>query len=279
MRSASTRLGWVLLTLGTSSGCAGTITRSAERATPIVTTQVIDGVYQDRQLLGNLMSDPAIVHGTSELGAATVRGVLQEVEVQGRGMNLERLSRQFWDPLRSGMELELRAELGPELVPILSESFDRSLESALDDETRERARVFALSISEATARGFVQGLGDELSSRIGDDAPSLEVAKLARAASRGAALGLQDAVQETEQRRRTGNAQPGDVLGVASEAANAWVRLLRVLPMLLAALAIVVSGAAIWMLFRLHRDLRRLLEQRSGPPERPQGGGHAYAGE
>jgi hypothetical protein len=69
------------------------------------------------------------------------------------------------------------------------------------------------------------------------------------------------------------------VLGVASEAANAWVRLLKVLPLLLAALAVLVSGAAIWMLFRLHRDLRRLLAERSEPPERPQGGGHAYAGE
>jgi hypothetical protein len=232
MRAWSAGRSLLLLTAGLGLGCASTVQKAAETAAPRAVNASVKEVHRPatRERVAEVLADPEIRASTASLAQAATDGVLNAM------MEEQRIDR--------------AAAAGEAFIERMNRAFAQSLEH---DFSPAMARLAAASF-ETTAE---QAKGAE---------PALKAAigAVAREAGRQAALGFQDAVIESEARRRRGEAPPGDVLASVGRTSDALRHSASLVTwVVVGAVVLAVASGLTWLGVRLrqertlNRDLRR----------------------
>jgi len=170
-----------------------------------------------------IIADPKIRKASDELAHSVANGVFDALTETERLEALEAFSVQLVERLGPALSKTMAKDLGPALTNVVANSMDQALQRIMSPQNQERASAMALAMTQAVVRGATQQVASDFA-ELGGAAPIATagdwMTALARNGGRGVALGIQDAVRETEIRRNLGNKQPGDVLALAGQAAS-----------------------------------------------------------
>jgi len=228
-------LGFVfVLSLTGVCGCASTVKQAAKEAAPTALNASVKEVHNPatRSRMADVLSDPEIRTSTASLAQAVADGVLNALTEKER--------------------VERTALAGDVFVEHMSRSFAKSME-------HDFSPMFAKMVNTSIDRTFDQARGAE---------PALKAAigELAREAGKQAALGFQDAVMQSEQKQKQGEAPPGAVLATVGRTSDVVARSASIVTLaVVAAVVLAVIGGFTWLFVRLrhekllNNDLRRRL--------------------
>jgi hypothetical protein len=170
-----------------------------------------------------------------------------------KGKLLQAQSRQFVLQLGADLTRGVARELRPEIGAIVDESIDRAVARVLSDQTQQRAAAFAVALT----RAVMEGVGQELASvDLTKASTSQGAAALARQVTRGATLGAQDAVRETQERTEARGKRDGDILADAQKAVGKGADLLSTSTLVLLGVSLMAIAGLIWAWFRMRRYRR-----------------------
>lgn len=215
-------------------GCASTVKQAAREAAPTALNASVKEAHKPatRSRMADVLSDPEIRTSAASLSQAVADGVLNALTEKER--------------------VERTAAAGDVFIEHMSHSFAKSME-------HDFSPVFAKMVNSSIDRTFDQTRGAE---------PALKAAigEVAREAGKQAALGFQDAVMQSEQKQKQGEAPPGAVLASVGRTSDVVLRSASIVTFaVLGAVVLAVIGGFTWLFVRLRHerllnsDLRRRL--------------------
>lgn len=247
-----------MLVLGVGvGGCAQTAREAARTVAPAAAEGTLDTAAkpENRQDVAAIIADPQIRKASDELARSVAGGVFDELTEAERLQALEAFSVQLVERLGPALSKTVAKDLGPAMTNVVANSVDQALQRVMSAENQERASAMALAMTQSVVRGATQQLASDFSAL---DAARVDTAAdwmtvIARNGGRGVALGLQDAVRETEIRRSQGNKQPGDVLALAGQAANFGFGIMAVIVAAVAGAVLTLFALLAWFAWRARR--------------------------
>jgi hypothetical protein len=251
------------------------VRESAQAAAPAAVEAAVDEARepQNRDRIAQVLADPQVQEAVSGLAAAAGDGVFDSLDDAEREKQLTALTDKLVASMGRALASSLKTDIGPAVSVMVADAVNRSLESALSSQRMEQVGA---SVTNGVLRGFSEFA-------VQNPGMTQTVGLVARSVGREAALGFQDAVHVTDERRED-NRESGDVLAAAGRAADLT---LGITPFLLLGgglLTLLIAAALIWAMLRLRQQRRELGELKrlhSTPPrgpDAPLSGRSAYAG-
>lgn len=256
-RGAWTRIAVICLAGSGPLGCEAAVQKTARSAAPAAVEGAVEETTKPgtRDDIARILADPEIRAAASSLSAAVVAGALDGVTDEQRADELRRMTDTIVSHVGASVARSLRDEIGPQLSKMFADAVDRSIGQALDAQTEQRLEA----MTSAAARGMAKGVSEALVDDNGQPSTAwgLMLGQLTRDATRGAALGIDDAVRHAQQRERS--APPTPVLAALGTLSG----LAQLLPFLLAAGAavflVLCAAPVAWLVARLRRRERESL--------------------
>ena len=256
-----------------TGGCGATVKEAARTATPEVVEQTIEEAKEpdNRHDIALIINDPRVAEASQSLATAIASGAVMGFTEPEHAERIGKFSEQLAVQVSSSLAKSMSSELGPQISRIASQTvqqtLDETLERILSTETEQRVTEFTRTLTQAIVQGMTQELTTQSDGSSGESAanlaapaggdrvtgPTSGVSMLARQVGHGAALGFQDAVRETELRRRNGGERPGDVLALPSYLADVSTGTLPRLGVALALFGLAIIVALAWALVRARR--------------------------
>lgn len=234
-------------------GCAGIVRDMAEEATPAVVEGGVKAISdpETQQKLVAGIDERVVGEGTDRLVSGLVDGTLASI---GDPVRRERL-RQEIGAMARGFSLSMSHD-GVN-AHALGDVVDESISRLSSPENQAALR----SVTRSVMADAIAGAFEQTSKELGDTDVTL-LMPVARELSKQAALGVQDAVTESQQRKDAGTApDQGNVLAAAGEAAESGSDLLWVAIAGLVVFGAAVLGTIVWAA-RRQRGLQAELHRR-----------------
>jgi hypothetical protein len=242
MRTSQNTTKPAALLLALCFGCAGTVRQTAKEAAPGAVEGAIQSAHhpENREDVAEILADPRIRAATSALASSMVGGALDALTDEERQQRLEAAANGLIERVGAGVVRQMSDELRPQIAAIVAESAERAVQQVLSQKTEERATEFTLAMSRAVVRGLAEELRANDPKALGDG-----VSLVARRASQGFALGVQDAVDRSTARQDAGNAPHGETLAAVGRAAKTGFDLLSWRGMILSLLGLGLLGGLV----------------------------------
>lgn len=234
-----------------SGGCAATARESAQAAAPAAVEAAVDEAREpeNRKRIAQVLDDPEVQEAVRNLSEAAGGGVLDSLESAEREARLAALTERLVAGVGRALAASMKNDLGPAVAALSAEAVNQSLDSALSPQRMEQVGA---SVTTGVLRGFSEFAAQ-------NQGMTQTVGLVARSVGREAALGFQDAVHATDQRRE-GNRESGDVLAAAGRAADLTLGVTPFLLLSAGLLTLLIAAALLWAILRLREQRRELGE-------------------
>lgn len=234
--------------------CGASVKEAARAAAPAAVEGGLKEASQpeSRRDFAAILQDPRILEASESLSQAVVSGALESMTQPEQLERVGQFSEGLAVRVSEALAKSMSSELGPQISRIAADSVQQALDQVLSTDTEKRVTDFTRALTAAVVQGMTQELylTDTAS---GPGAQTVGIQALARQAGHGAALGFQDAVQQTELRRREGEERPGDVLALPARIMDMGLGTITLIGLGLLAVGVTLIAALAYTVLRVRR--------------------------
>lgn len=255
-RTPSMKLLSSLVILGAlaATGCASTVEKVARQTTPAIIEEGVNKVAdpQTQRKVVESIDEELVEKAARRITAGVVDGTLDAFADGERNARVSKIADKFVLPL-SIQTIEPQA---------ITSAIHAAMETALGPDGQVKMERFSAALSKSLIAGLAEGAGDQIGPGVGDRINE-SLGKSAREIAKQATLGFQDAISESEAKRKKGEAD-ASVLSFAGKAAEAGISGITILAGI-AVLTAVALGVALLVVVRRARTLPPRRRSRSSP--------------